>query len=193
MTPRLRLLAVAALAAIATGPALAQKPGGVLRMSHFDSPASMSLHEEATAAVNRPMMGVFNNLVMYRQDIAQNSLQSIVPDLATVWSWNEEGTELTFTLGRGVKGHEGRPFTAGDVKCTWDLLTGKATEKLRLNPRKSWYRNLAEVTTNGDAEVTFRLTRPQPAFLALLASGWSAVYPCHIPAREMRTRPIGTG
>ena len=46
--------------------AIAQKQGGILRMSHFDSPASMSLHEEATAAANRPMMGVFNNLVMYK-------------------------------------------------------------------------------------------------------------------------------
>src|SRR5215470_8249567 len=102
MTPRLRLLAVAALAAIATGPALAQKPGGILQMSHFDSPASMSMHEEATAAVNRPMMGVFNNLVMYKQDVAQNSPQSIVPDLATGWSWSEDGTELTFPLREGV-------------------------------------------------------------------------------------------
>jgi hypothetical protein len=36
----------------------------------------MSMHEEATGAVNRPMMGVFNNLVMYRQDVAQNSMAS---------------------------------------------------------------------------------------------------------------------
>jgi peptide/nickel transport system substrate-binding protein len=76
--------------------AFAQKQGGTLRMSHFDSPASMSLHEEATAAANRPMMGVFNNLVMYKQDVPQNSMQSIVPDLAVGWSWSEEGTELTF-------------------------------------------------------------------------------------------------
>jgi peptide/nickel transport system substrate-binding protein len=48
----------------------AQKSGGVLIMSRFDSPATMSMHEEATGAVNRPMMGVFNNLVMYRQDVA---------------------------------------------------------------------------------------------------------------------------
>src|SRR5207245_7903119 len=80
------------LIAISAGePAFAQKQGGVLRMSHFDSPASMSLHEEATAAANRPMMGVFNNLVMYKQDVPRNSLQSIVPDLASSWSWNEEG------------------------------------------------------------------------------------------------------
>jgi hypothetical protein len=35
----------------------AQKSGGVLSMSHFDSPALMSMHEEATGAVNRRMMG----------------------------------------------------------------------------------------------------------------------------------------
>src|SRR5882762_9539837 len=175
------------------GPAFAQKQGGVARMSHFDSPASMSLHEEATAAANRPMMGVFNNLVMYKQDVPQNSLQSIVPDLAVSWSWSEEGTELTFPLRQDVKWHDGKPFTAKDVKCTWDLLTGKSSDKLRLNPRKSWYRNLEDLTVNGDYEVTFRLKRPQPSFLALLASGWSPVYPCHVPARYIRSSPIGTG
>jgi peptide/nickel transport system substrate-binding protein len=181
------------IATLGGEPAFAQKHGGVLKMSHFDSPASMSLHEEATAAANRPMMGVFNNLVMYKQDVPQNSLQSMVPDLAVSWSWNEEGTELTFPLRQGVRWHDGKPFTAQDVKCTWDMLIGKSSEKLRLNPRKSWYRNLEEVTVNSDYEVTFRLKRPQPSFLALLASGWSPLYPCHVAARDMRTHPIGTG
>jgi peptide/nickel transport system substrate-binding protein len=172
--------------ALASPIAEAQKSGGVMIMSHFDSPASMSMHEEATGAVNRPMMGVFNNLVMYRQDVAQNSMASIVPDLATGWSWNEEGTALTLPLRRGVRWHDGKPFTAKDVKCTWDLLTGRSAEKLRLNPRKTWYSNLEEVTTNGDYEVTFRLKRPQPSFLALLASGWSPVYPCRGGAPQGR-------
>src|SRR6202007_2830663 len=175
------------------GPAAAQKQGGILRAGHFDSPASMSMLEESTLAVNRPMMGVFNNLVMFDQQVAQNSSQSIVPDLATGWSWNEEGTELTMPLRRGVKWHDGRPFTANDVKCTWDLLTGRSAEELRLNPRKPWYSNLEEVTANSEYEVTFRLKRPQPSFLALLASGWSPVYPCRVPARDMRNNPIGTG
>jgi peptide/nickel transport system substrate-binding protein len=196
MKRNLRLLTAAGLLLLATSvgeAAFAQKQGGTLRMSHFDSPASMSLHEEATAAANRPMMGVFNNLVMYKQDVPQNSMQSIVPDLAVSWSWSEEGTELTFPLRQGVKWHDGWAFTAKDVKCTWDMLIGKSDEKLRVNPRKSWYRNLQEVTTNGDYEVTFRLRRPQPSFLALLASGWSPIYPCHVAPRDMRTRPIGTG
>jgi peptide/nickel transport system substrate-binding protein len=130
---------------------------------------------------------------MFDQHVKQNSQRSIVPDLATSWSWSEDGTQLTFPLREGVKWHDGTPFTAKDVKCTWDLLTGKSGDKLRLNPRKSWYRNLEEVTTNGDYEVTFRLARPQPAFIALLASGYSVVYPCHVPPADMRQHPIGTG
>src|SRR5258708_3068492 len=170
--------------------ALAQKSGGVLRMFSADSPASMSILEEATAFAQRPMMGVFNNLVMYDQNVKQSSLQSIVPDLATAWSWNEDGTDLTFPLHRAANCHAGKPFTARDVKCTWDLLTGKAAEKLRVNPRKSWYRNLEEVTVNGDYEVTFHLKRPQPAFIAVLAHGYSAVYPCHVPPGAMRQHPV---
>src|SRR6516225_4299888 len=46
---------------------------------------------------------------------------------------------------------------------------------------------------DGDFEVTFHLKRPQPAFIALLASGFSPVYPCDISPREMRSHPIGTG
>jgi len=174
-------------------PAAAQKPGGILKIFFFDSPASMSIHEESTIAGQGPMMGVFNNLVMYDQSVPQSGLKSIVPDLASSWAWDEQGTAVTFKLRRGVKWHDGRPFSARDVKCTWDLLQGRGGETLRVNPRKTWYGNLDTVVVKGDDEVTFQLKRRQPAFLALLASGFSPVYPCHVPPAEMRRRPIGTG
>jgi peptide/nickel transport system substrate-binding protein len=121
----------------------------VLIMSHFDSPASMSMHEEATGAVNPPMMGVFNNLVMFDQHVAQNSMASIDSRPGHCLVVERGGTELTLPLRQGVKWHYGKPFTAKDVKCTWDLLTGRSAEKLRLNPRKTWYSNLEGVTANG--------------------------------------------
>src|SRR5713226_10677204 len=175
---RFRTLAVAGgllSATLVADTALAQKPGGTLRMYHFDSPASLSLHEEVTFAALGPAMGLFNNLVMFDQHVPQTSFSSIVPDLATDWSWDSSKTELRFRLHEGVKWHDGKPFTANDVKCTWDTLLGKTNEKIRLNPRKAWYQNLEEVTTKGDYEVAFHLKRPQPSFIALLASGWSAV------------------
>src|SRR5215216_927757 len=70
------------------------KSGGILKLYMIDSPASMSIHEETTVVAQRPMMGVFNNLVMFDQQVEQNSLASIVPDLATGWSWDEDGTRL---------------------------------------------------------------------------------------------------
>src|SRR5256886_17339797 len=112
---RLAAFALAVLG-VAAGPALAQKQGGILQVYHRDSPASMSIHEEATWSTIMPMMGAFNNLVLYDQQIAQNSLQTVRPELATGWAWSEDGTQLTFKLRRDVKWHAGRPFTTAALK-----------------------------------------------------------------------------
>jgi peptide/nickel transport system substrate-binding protein len=177
------------LAELLSGPALAQQSGGVLRFYHRDSPASASIHEEATISSVAPFMGVFNNLVIFKQDEKQNRPEFVVPEPGESWSWRRDYTRLEFRLRQGVKWHDGRPFTARDVKCTWDILAGKSDDKLRLNPRKAWYRNLDEVTTDDDYSVTFVLKHPQPAFLMLLANGMSPVYPCQFRrARCARTR-----
>jgi peptide/nickel transport system substrate-binding protein len=157
MAFNLRAAAAAALliSISASGTAFAQKRGGILRMYTPDSPAGMSIHEEATVFAQGPMMGVFNNLIMFDQHVPQNSLEAIVPDLATGWSWNEDGTELTFPLRQGVKWHDGKPFTAADVKCTWELLLEQSSEKFRVNPRKTSYKNLERVTTNVTTKLPF--------------------------------------
>ena len=191
----LSVVAAAALlvGTLATGAVFAQKQGGILKMYHRDSPASASIHEEATFSTVTPFMGIFNNLVMYKQDVPQNSMESIVPDLATSWSWNADHSKLTFKLRSGVKWHDGKPFTAKDVKCTFDMVMGKGSASFRKNPRKSWYDDVADVVPNGDYEVTFNLKRSQPAMLALLASGYTPIYACHVSPADMRTKPVGTG
>ena len=189
-----KLSAVAvAILTLAAPDVFAQKSGGVLRITHRDSPATMSIHEEGTISVVLPMMGVFNNLVMFDQHAPQNSLDGIVPDLATTWTWSEDGKRLTFALRKGVSWHDGKPFTAADVKCTFDLLADKAKESLRVNFRKGWYANVESVAVNGDDEAVFNLKRPQPGILSLLASGFTPIYPCHVSQRDMRRGPIGTG
>jgi peptide/nickel transport system substrate-binding protein len=167
-----------------------QKSGGVLRTYDPDSPGGMSILEEATIFAIGPMASVFNGLVMFDQHVPQNSLASIVPDLATRWWWSPDGTTLTFALRQGVKWHDGQPFTSRDVKCSWGLRMGTAPEQLRVNPGKSFWYNLESVTMNGEWEVAFHLHRPQPAFLMLLNG---PIYPCHVSPRQMRQHPIGTG
>ena len=89
MTRKLRAAAapIVLLITISFGStAFAQKPGGVLRTPVFDNPASMSIHEESAVLAERSVMAVFNNLVMFDQHVPQNSMQSIVPDLASGWT-----------------------------------------------------------------------------------------------------------
>ena len=169
------------------------KQGGIFRIYHRDSPGSASIHEGATYSINIPFMPVFNNLVIFDQHIAQNSQDTIRPELAESWAWSADGKTLTFKLRKDVKWHDGKPFTSADVKCTFDMLMGKSQQKFRQNPRKAWYTEVNEVTVNGDYEASFNLKRPQPSLLSLLASGYTPVYPCHVSPADMRTKPVGTG
>ena len=117
---------------------------------------------------------------------------TIVPDLAEGWSWNAEKTKLTFKLRQGVKWHDGKPFTAKDVQCTWHMLTGKTSnEDFRQNPRAIWWQNLSEVALNGD----YRRPRPRAAagFPAAAGLGIFAGLLVHVAQRDMRTKPVGTG
>ena len=122
-----RCLGLAAVAAfiLASNPVLAQKSGGVLKIQHMDTPPSASIHEEATVSAAVPFMALYNNLVMFDQHVAKNSLEF---DRAR--SRHELGVERrrqsssAFKLRQGVKWHDGKPFTAKDVACTFDLLLG---------------------------------------------------------------------
>ena len=55
--PTLAASVVLLLGLLADRPGLAQKTGGILRVYHWDSPPSMSIHEEVTISTDVPMMG----------------------------------------------------------------------------------------------------------------------------------------
>ncbi|HEX7926742.1 MAG TPA: ABC transporter substrate-binding protein, partial [bacterium] len=174
--------------------ALAQKYGGTLHAVQRENPPNLSIHEAATVSVTWVMQPVYSNLVLYNQAHAVESTDDLTPELAESWAWSDGGKKLTFKLRRGVKWHDGRPFTSADVKYTLDLLREVLPDKkLRLNPRKLWYDNVTSVDTNGDYEVTLVLKVPQPSILSMLATGYSPIYPAHIDPNDLRTKAIGTG
>src|SRR6267142_1498736 len=165
-----------------------------VRSNRLPGKSAASFIEESTIASVTPFSAVFNNLVVFDPAKVHESLETVIPDLAESWSWDATNTRLTFKLRQGVTWHDGKPFTAKDVQCTWRMLIGKSeASEFHRNPRRVWYTKLQDVTINGDYEATFELSEPQPSLPVLLASAFSAVYPCHVPQATMRTKPVGTG
>ena len=175
--------------------AQAPKAGGTLIATLSEPPPSFSIHEEATISGVWPMMPCYNNLVLFDPLKKQETPDTIIGELAVKWSWEESGRALVFTLRKGVKWHDGHPFTAKDVKHTFDTVREAPgiTQKLRVNPRKLWYENVEAIETPDASTAVFRLKHPQPSLLLMLASGYSPVYPSHIPLAELRTKCVGTG
>jgi peptide/nickel transport system substrate-binding protein len=187
------LLAVLLALLLPATPASAQKYGGVLRALLRDTLADLSLHEAASVETPFAICPVYSNLVVFDHFQPVDSPDTIRPELAESWSWSEQGRVLTFTLRQGVTWHDGKPFTAADVKETFDIVRGAKRAGMKLNPRKTWYANVREIVTRGEREVTFRLNRAQPSLLSMLAGGFSAVYPAHVTPAELRNRAVGTG
>jgi len=169
--------------------------GGVLNAMHREDPPSLSIHEEATIATNWAMMPCYSNLVLFNPLRGQESPATIIGELAEKWAWQDGGKALVFTLRKAVRWHDGQPFTSKDVKYTFDLLREAPgmTARLRINPRKQWYAQVQAIEAPDPSTVVFRLKRPQPSLLMMLASGYSPVYPAHVPPAELRTRCMGTG
>jgi len=178
-------------------PAHGQTPkrGGILNAMLGEDPPGFSIHEVATISGLWPVMPCYSNLVLFDQLKAYETADTVLPELAEKWSWQDNYRNLVFFLRRGVKWHDGQPFTSRDVKYTFDVVreAADAPARLRLNPRKDWYSNIDAIEAADPHTVVFRLKRPQPSLLLMLASGYSPVYPAHVPLAELRQRCVGTG
>ncbi|HEY3065598.1 MAG TPA: ABC transporter substrate-binding protein [Methylomirabilota bacterium] len=187
--------AVALLVAVASGTAQAPKYGGVLVTHPLSATPSLSPHEESTVATVQQTSPCFNNLVYFDPAKAQESVDTLIPELAEKWSWQDGYRNLVFLLRRDVRWHDGKPFTSEDVKYTFDMVRGApdARARLKVNPRKLLFDNVEAIEAPEPSTVVFRLKRPQPSLLLLLASGYSVVYPAHVPLAEFKNRCVGTG
>jgi len=176
-------------------PAQTPKYGGVLQIHPLVAPPSLSPHEESTIATVQPASACYSNLVYFDPAKKVESPDTVIPELAERWSWQDTYRNLVFLLRKDVKWHDGKPFTSQDVKYTFDAVRGApdAAAKLRINPRKLWYDNIEHIEAPDPYTVVFRLKRPQPSLLLLLASGYAPIYPAHVPLAELKTRCVGTG
>jgi peptide/nickel transport system substrate-binding protein len=129
---------------------------------------------------------IFNGLVKYDRDL------NIVGDLAESWDISKDGLVITFHLRKGVRWHDGQPFTAEDVLFTYRLTidpktpTAYAGDFLKVKKAEAL-----------DAH-TFRVTYDRPFAPALMSWG-SSVMPKHllegkdVTKSPLARHPIGTG
>src|SRR5262249_15788110 len=185
-------------AVVATGvPAQGQTPkgGGILNALLIEERPGLLIHESATVSNVWPMSPCYSNLVLFDPAKPQESVDTVIPELADRWSWQDNYRNLVFFLKKNVKWHDGRPFTSPHLKYTFAVLpeAPQASTKLRLRARTAWYANVAGIDAPHPSTVVFKLKRPQPSLLLMLASGYSPVYPAHVPLGELRQHCMGTG
>ncbi len=189
------LVAAALFAAAADAQAGKPKRGGILNSVLTEDPPGLLVHESATISNVWPMSPCYSNLVIFDPLKPLDSAETVIPELAEKWSWQDNYRNLVFFLRRNVKWHDGRPFTSADVKYTFDAVreAPDSVGKLRTSPRKDWYANVEAIEAPEPHTVVFRLKRPQPSLLLMFASGYSPVFPAHVPVAELRQRCVGTG
>ncbi|GAB2631917.1 ABC transporter substrate-binding protein [Kribbella swartbergensis] len=135
----------------------------------------------------QPTLGVIYE-PLYWYNFAKKS--DPTPVLATGYSWNPAGTELTIKLRHDVKWNDGQPFTAKDVAFTFNLVAKTPA----LNP--SGLAATARATSDDTAVLTFtsKSLMQEPAVLAN-----QAIVPEHIwkdikdPTTNLNENPVGTG
>ncbi len=139
---------------------------------------------------------VLINKVIFSSLVRPDENLRPVPDLAVSWSTSDDGLAYTFALKPGVKWHDGEPFTARDVKFTFDqIIDVKSGSRLR-----SDFAAVASIDVIDSLTVRFWLKAPFAPFLALL--GYNAgILPAHkFRDRKLtdasdfsRSAPVGTG
>jgi len=188
---RFRVWLLPAIAAAIAGSCAGEQGGGpnALRIPLINDPI--------LNPVLAPDIGsVLINKVIFSSLVRPDEQLRPVPDLALSWSTSADGLEYTFNLKPGVKWHDGEPFTANDVKFTFDqIIDVKSGSRLR-----SDFAAVAGIDVIDSLTVRFRLKAPFAPFLALL--GYNAgILPAHkFRDRKLtdatdfsRSAPVGTG
>ena len=124
----------------------------------------------ATGTDQNYMDGQMNNTndkvlrTVYSSLVKRNTQNEIVGDLAESWEVSDDNLTWTFHLRKGVKFHNGKEFTAKDVKASYDRLLNQDSP-VRYTSTMSF---ITSVTVVDDYTVEMFTQNPSPAMLANL-------------------------
>ncbi len=137
---------------------------------------------KATEAGTSDLLSVRHvNFARYADD-----LQTVVPNIAKAWEWNDDYTELTITLRRGHKWSDGAPFTAEDVAFWHNDLILNPDVYPKTPDRWVFAGSPATVEARDEVTVVFTLPVPTPGLLNRFAVDYGQpVQPKHFLGQFM--------
>ena len=192
--PLVLTLILALLIGLSASGAVAQeKPryGGIFNWYDYADPGRLDIHAEGPLSVQQAVAGVYSGLLHYDPD----DPTKVTGDLAERWTVSPDGKTYTFHLRKGVKWHDGQPFSAADVKATFDRILNPDFKSPRCGSMLKPIVSSAEVVD--PHTVQFHLKFPAAPFLAYAASAWCRVVAKHILEKygdlQKPEAQIGTG
>ncbi len=171
--------------------------GGELRLLQWQAPTAMSQHSALGGKDNLAATLVLEPLMSFLTDA------TLIPRLVTEVPSHENGmlaadnTSVTYTLKEGVTWSDGEPFTAEDIRFTWEWITNPESAATTLD----LYKVVTDVEVVDDLTATLHFADPQPAwYVPFSGSWWGAVLPKHVLEgggqegyQQFLLNPVGTG
>jgi len=147
------------------------KRGGTLKVGNLADLAHYDLHQCATLACSAPLVPMFDGLVRF--DPFEKGFTVVAPDLARSWEVSGDGLTYTFHLRDGVKFHDGTPFSADDVKATYDRIIFPPAGVVSF--RKDLLDTVKEIKVIDPLTVQFILKEPRGFLLQAIALTWNTI------------------
>lgn len=166
------------------------KRGGVLTGYHQTVIQNIDMHSGSSLQVLSIAGSSYNQMLQYDY---QGTWQ-IVPDLAEKWEVTPDGKTFTFTFAKGVKWHDGVPFTSEDAKFSLDRIAHPP--KGIASPRASSIEGIQKMETPDPNTLKITLGTVNAAFVPIIASGFFKIMPRHILEKDpgaLKTKAVGTG
>ena len=179
---------------VSTEPEDGGKGGTIIAASFADAEILNPILSTDTAS-NEVNSMLYNALVQLDVDDV-----SVVPDLAERWEVSEDELTFTYYLREGVTWHDGEPFTAEDVRFTYETILNEDVN----SPRRSDFVDILaadNITVIDDTTISFKLNTIDPTWMC--CKDIYGIIPKHIlgdmSAEDFNTAdfntkaPIGTG
>lgn len=172
------------------------RSGGTLVVRLDQEPPSLDMLTDSALAIDWMLeRKVLES--MAELDASRHPDYSLKPALATSWSTSPDQLTFTFHIRRGVKWHDGAPFSGKDVVATVRKILDPNVRAMHL---RNNFADLADISTAPGDDFTVIARYRKPYFLAFRALATLVIYPAHLLDKAgdllhdpLHRAPVGTG